>query len=438
MDKLKLSSIKIFMRKIFSNRLRATITIVLLLGSGFFGWQKLNAQTAKPQYQTAQAERGSLISSITASGSITAGNSVNITTGATGVVSNVYVKNGDSVIQGQKLADITLDQASQAKQASAWASYLSAKSNLDIAKAKINSLQAAGFKANQAFINDAVARGLATNDPTYIQQNALWLQAEADYKNQNGAVAASQAVLNSAWLAYSQISSIVTAPTSGTITNFTLVPGSVIASSVQPSTSSESSSASTSLGTISLEQSSLATTVNLSEIDVVNLKVGQKATLTLDAFPGKTFTGRVSAINTAGTVSSGVTTYPTTITIDSALSNIYPNMAVSATIITDVKNNALLIPSTAIQNNNGQSSVRVMRNGQNTSVPVEVGSSNDTQTEITSGINEGDTVITGQTGGTARRTGGTQGTSPFGAFGGGRGFGGGGAIFRGGGGGEGH
>lgn len=435
MNKLNFSSVKIFFRKLFGNRLRAGIIIILLLVVGFFSWQRLNAQTAKPQYQTAQAEKGSLITSITASGTITAGSIVNITTGATGVVTQIYVKNNDLVTAGQKLADITLDQASQAKQASAWASYLSAKSNLDNANAKINSLQAAEFKANQAFINDAAARGLASNDPTYIQQNALWLQSEADYKNQKGVVAASRAALNSAWMSYRQISSIVTAPTSGIISNFTLVPGSIIASSGQPSTSPESSSTSQSLGTISLEQNSLAATVNLSEIDVVNIKEWQKATLSLDAFPGKTFTGRVSAINTSGTVSSGVTTYPATITIDSALNNIYPNMAVSATIITDVKNNVLLVPSTAVQNNNGETSVRVMRNGVVTTVPVEVGASNDTQTEITSGINEGETVVTGQTGGNAGRTG-TQGTSPFGAFGGGnRGFGGGGLR---GGGGEGH
>lgn len=424
-------------KKLLRNRLRAGIVIIVLLVLGFFGWKRLNAQTAAPQYQTAQAEKGSLVTSITASGTITGGNSVNITTGSSGIVKQVFVKNGDTVTIGQKLAEITLDPSSQAKQASAWSNYLSAKNNVNAAKAKINSLQSAAFKANQKLINDAVMRGLAVTDPTYIQENADWLQADEDYKNQKGVIAQAQSALNSAWLTYSQISSLVTAPTEGTITNFSLVPGSTIAPAGQ--TGADGSSTPTSIGTISLEQNSLTTVVNLSEIDVINIKVGQKATLTLDAFPGKTFTGKVSAINTSGTVSSGVTTYPATITIDSALNNIYPNMAVSATIITDVKNNVLIVPSSAVQQNNGQSTVRVMKDGQVTSVPAETGASNDSQTEIISGINEGDTVVTGQTGRTASQNS-TQGTSPFGAFGARGGFGGAGG-FRGGGGaggGEGH
>jgi macrolide-specific efflux system membrane fusion protein len=97
-------------------------------------------------------------------------------------------------------------------------------------------------------------------------------------------------------------------------------------------------------------------------------------------------------------------------------------MAVNATIITDVENNVILVPSGAIQTSNGTSSVRVMKNGQPTSVQVEIGGSNDTQTKIISGISEGDTIVTGQTGGTTSKSTGTT-TSPFGntrgGFGGG-------------------
>ncbi len=418
-----------FIKKFLGNKWRLLGVVLIILALVFGGWKIFGQQSNKPQYQTAQAEKGTLVSSITASGTISTGNSVNITTQASGVIANVYVKSGDSVTQGQKIADITLNLASQQKQAAAWSSYLSAKNNLDAANAKINSLQAAEFKANQTFINDAVARGLATNDPTYIQENALWLQAEADYKNQQGVIIQTRAALSSAWLSYSQPSSIISAPISGVITNLNLTSGLPITAQ----TSSTGNEVSQTLGTITLEQGSLQAVVNLSEIDVPKINPGQKVTLTLDAFPGKTYTGKVATINTTGVVSSGVTTYPTTITLDTTENRIYPNMAVSATIITDVKNNALLIPSTAVQNSNGQSSVRVMRNGQVSLVPVEIGTSNDTQTEITSGINEGDIVVTGQTGGTTNRTGTQGGTSPFGAFGGGRGGFGGGGGFRGGG-----
>jgi macrolide-specific efflux system membrane fusion protein len=224
--------------------------------------------------------------------------------------------------------------------------------------------------------------------------------------------------VNAAWLSYQQNSATVIAPISGTITNLSLTPGTAV-SNTNPSSNSTTTN---SYGSIILDNSQVKVSVSVSEVDVTKIKVGQKATLTLDAFPEKTFTGHVDNINTTGTVSSGVTTYPTTISFDSAVPGIYPNMAVSATIITNVKSDVILVPTAALTTNNGSSTVRVLKNGQVQSVDVTIGDSNDTQTEITSGINEGDTVVTGQTSSTTTRSGGT-GNSIFsgtrGGFGGG-------------------
>lgn len=409
----KLSGIKTwFLKTSLRNKLLIIVAVSVALWFG--GSRVINTKAQQPQYQTAQAEKGTLITSTSASGTVSQGSSVSITTNAAGVVKDVYVKDGDTVSKGDKIADITLDTNSQQKQAAAWSSYLSAKNSLEAAQAKINSLQAAAFKANQTFMNDAVARDLTKDDPTYIQQNALWLQAEADYKNQAAVITQAQAAVNSAWLSYVQLSSTITAPMTGKVSGLTLSPGSSIATATS---GSEGSGSSQTIGTITAEEGTLQASVNLTEIDVVKVKPGQKATLTLDAFPDKTFTGKVATVNTNGSVSSGVTTYPTTIIFDSALDNIYPNMAVNATIITDIKDSVILVPSAAVQIASGQSTVRVMRNGQVTQVQVEVGGSNDTQTEITSGINEGDVVITGSASSTNGA--GSQGaTSPFGGFGG--------------------
>lgn len=412
------------------------IIVAIIIGIGWFSIPRiLGSQPQEPQYQTTQAEKGTLITSVSVSGTVSQGSNASITTSATGIVQEVYVQNGDTVSEGDPIALVKLDKSSLQQQTQAWASYLSAKNSLDSAKAKINSLQAAAFKANQTFINDAVARGLATNDPTYIQENALWLQAEADYNNQAGVIKQAEASLSSARLSYSQLSATITAPMSGVVSNLSITPGLTISggsstSTIGSNTNSNTGSSQT-VGTITLKDSTPQAVVNLTEIDVVKVKPGQKVTLTLDALPDKTFTGKVSAINTNGSVSSGVTTYPTTITFDTAVDTIYPNMAVNATIITDIKDNVILVPSAAVQTTNGQSVVRVMRNGQITQVPVEIGSSNDTQTEIISGVNVGDEVITGST--TPGGTGSQGGTSPFGGGGfGGRG--GGGAVIRGGGG----
>ncbi|MDO8657134.1 MAG: efflux RND transporter periplasmic adaptor subunit [Candidatus Levybacteria bacterium] len=404
---------------------KLVILSVILVVGWFGGSRILGRGQSQPQYQTAVTEKGTLITSVSASGTVSQGSSVNIVTNATGVVNNVYVKNGTAVSQGDKIADITLDISSQQKQQAAWSSYLSAKNSFSSAQAKINSLQSALFKANQAFIND---KGIANPsdqqkaDPKYIEENAEWLQAEADYKNQTAVIAQTQVAVSSAWLSYVQLSSTITAPYSGVVSGLTLTPGLSITGSSGTSASGSNGTninASSTLGTIILEQGKLQANVNLTEIDVVSVKTGQKVTLTLDAFPDKTFTGVVSAVNTGGIVSSSVTTYPATITFDTAVNNIYPNMSVNAKIIISIKNDAILVPSGAVQIASGESLVRVLKNGQVSSVPVEVGSSNDTQTEIISGIKEGDTVVSGVVNVSGNRPG-QNGASPFG----GRGFGG--------------
>lgn len=398
----------------------AILAVILIIG-WFGGSRILSQRQQQPQYQSAQAEKGTLINNVTASGQITTANNVNITIQASGVVKEVLIKNGETVTQGESVATLTLDQASQQKQAAAYASYLSAKNSLDSANAKTNSLQAALFKANQTFINGSVARGLATDDPVYIQENALWLQAEADYKQQQTVISAAKSSLTASSLNLSQLSSTITVPVSGVVKGLTITPGAIITVSSGSSTSTSTSQV---LGSIT-QPGSLQAQVNISEIDSVKVTEGQKVTMTLDAFPKLTFTGKVVSINTNGVTSSGVTSYPAVISFDTANDHIYPNMGVSAKIITNVKNDVVLVPSAAVQSGANASTVRVMKNGKVADVAVEVGDSNDTLTEIKSGISEGETVVTGTTNPAGSRTGVQGATSPFGALSGGRGFGGG-------------
>lgn len=407
---------------------RSLITKVILIAvvalGAWFGLRPIivGNNQSQIQYQTAQAEKGTLITSITGTGTISAGNGANITSSATGVVKEVNVQNGDYVHQGDPIATLALDQASLQKQTAAWANYLAAQNALNAAKSKMDSLQAALFEANQTFTKDAGTVNPTPDDPQYIIQRAKWLQAEADYTQQGNVIRQAEIALSSAWLSYAQTSAIITAPMSGTVASLTLSPGVSIAGSSSTSTSNSSSQT---FGSIVLDQSLPQATINLSEIDITKVNLGQKVNMKLDAFPNKTFTGRVSAINTTGTTSSGVTSYPVTIAFDTNVDKMYPNMAVSATIITNIKNDVLLVPSSAVQTTNGQSTVQVMRNGQPTDVDVEVGDSNDTQTQIISGLKEGDTVITGQTTDRATSTNGQNASSPFGGTGfGGRGIGG--------------
>lgn len=435
-DHFKSKINSIFQRFLKLSLIKKGLVAILILVTLFAGYKfTIGAKSKTPEYQTAQVEKGTLITSVTASGTVSSANSAEISTQATGIVKEVYVANEDIVSVGQTIAALALDQSSSQKAAAAYASYLSAVNSLNSAKSKMNSLQAALFTANQTFVKGkGSSSDPDTADPTYVIQRANWLQAEADYNNQQGVISAAEASLSSASLSLAQTSATITAPISGTISNLTLTPGLPVSggNSSSSSTNSTTTTASQSIGNIKLEGAGLQASVSLTEIDVTKVKVGQKVTMVLDAFSDKTFTGKVASIDTNGSVISGVTAYPAVIIFDTAPDNIYPNMAVTATIITDVKDNVLLVPSTAVQIANGQSYVREQRNGVVTQVNVETGESNDTQTEITSGATEGETIIIGTV---SNGTTSTSTTSPFGGsgiggFGGGAGRGGGNATFR--------
>ena len=99
-------------------------------------------------------------------------------------------------------------------------------------------------------------------------------------------------------------------------------------------------------------------------------------------------------MDSLGTLTSGVVTYNVTIGFDSLDSRIKPEMSVSAAIITDIKQDVILVPNSAVKTQSGSSYVQVLSGQTPQNVNVEVGLSNDTQTEIISGISVGDNVIT--------------------------------------------
>ncbi len=134
-------------------------------------------------------------------------------------------------------------------------------------------------------------------------------------------------------------------------------------------------------------------TLSLNEVDIAKIKMGQKATITFDAFPDLTISGEVIQIDTIGTTTQGVVTYNVSIAFDTQDERVKPGMSMSAAIITDVKQDVLLVPSGAVKSQGGTQYVQSLENGQPVSHQVEVGASNDTMTEIVSGLSEGDSII---------------------------------------------
>ncbi len=407
-----------------SKKQKAAVLIIVIALS-FLIWNNFNSSKNHTQYQTAQVTKGTLVVSLTEAGQVSVANKVSIVTQASGIVSNVYVKSGQEVFAGDKIADITLDTAGQQRQAQSYSSLLSAQNNLQSANAQIYTLQNTLFVANQKFVND---KGIANPtdqdklDPVYIEENATWLAAESNYKNQANVIAQAQASVNNAALSYQLTSGTITAPTNGVIGDLIITKGMQTTSS----NTTAGSSTNTSNQTIASIITGNATTVSVSvaEVDAPQIKVGQAATITFDALPNKTFTGKVMGMNTTGAVASGVTTYPTVIQLDDTTdASVLPNMSATANIITKVDDNVLLVPSAAVQTVGTASTVRVLKNGQLSTVPVQTGDTSNSQTVITSGLSEGQTVVTSIASASTTSTG----SSPFsgglrlGNFGGGGG-----------------
>jgi macrolide-specific efflux system membrane fusion protein len=406
-----------FLRNIFTRiknlgTIKKIILAIIVAVVIFFIYRSLTSSQNKTQYQTAQVTKGTLVVSLTEAGQVSVANKVSIVTQASGIVSNVYVKSGQTISAGDKIADVTLDTAGQQRQAQAYSSLLSAQNNLQSANTQLYTLQNQEFVANQKFINDkGIPNPTDTDklDPVYIEENASWLAAEAAYKNQSNVIAGSQANLNNASLTYQLTSGTIVAPTSGVIGDLIITNGIQIGSSNTTAGSSTNTS-NQAIASI-ITGNPTAVSVSVAEVDAPQIKIGQAATMTFDALPNKTFTGKVMGINTTGAVTSGVTTYPTVIQLDESENDIFPNMSATANIITKVDDNVLLVPSAAVQTVGTTSTVRVLKNGQISTVSVQVGDTSDSQTVITSGLSEGDTVVTSaiSTGTTSTTT-----TSPFG------------------------
>ena len=449
-------------RAFLTKKILVVLLIAGVLTGGLAAYGTLGKKN-RIQYQTAKAERGMIVSTVTASGQVLDLDVVEVTTQATGIVKELFVKEGDTVRAGDRLLTLELDKEGMMAKEKAWAAYLGARADLDAAEQ--NALSAQGSvkaaeieleNAKQAKLAlekelklaeasliaaqhewDKIQSGSGTSEAQRRQkelalqaaQEALTL-AQRKYKNADNSIekaalelsiakqragsgsdTVSKAAANVtvAWAAYEATLPVITAPVSGKIVSLNVVAGAAIKGS---SSGGGSSTASTSPGykvaSILIGNLRLAS-FNVSEVDVVKVKVGQKATITVDALPGRTFTGKVVGIDRTGTVESGVTSYPVTVQFDTPSDEVLPQMAANASIITDTKDNALLIPASAVKTVQGETVVTVLRSGRVEQRPVVLGLSSGTQVEVVSGLSEGEEVVV------STLSGGQQGAgSPFG------------------------
>jgi len=188
-------------------------------------------------------------------------------------------------------------------------------------------------------------------------------------------------------------------------------------------------------------------TVSLNEVDVAKIKLANRATLTFDAVENLTLTGEVVEIDAVGAVSQGVVSYSIKIAFDTQDDRIKPGMTVNTSIVSDIRQDTLSVPASAVRTISGATYVQVFDPPLSTEavaqagtqgvlsdtapqqIQVEIGISDDVNTEIISGLVEGQQIVvrTASSGSTQTTT--TQSApSLFGGGGGTRGAGGGGTF----------
>lgn len=141
--------------------------------------------------------------------------------------------------------------------------------------------------------------------------------------------------------------------------------------------------------------SALELTINVAEVDIPKVQLGQPAQITIDALPDRTFNGVVSRIAPSSTSDGGVVNYPVTIRLHNLnLVGVRPGMTAVATIANEQAKPGWLVPTNALQEFEGETSVTVVRNGQRTQIKVTKGTSQGEWTEVqSSDLKAGDQVV---------------------------------------------
>lgn len=285
---------------------------IIALGAIWFFF--IREKEIKIQLETVKPEMGEISNSITATGTIQPVDTVAVGTQVSGIIKNIYVDFNSTVKKGQLLATLDPDllqfQSEQIK-----ANLQNAKSNLAYNEININ-------RQSQLYKVGAISKAdydLATN-----QYNAA--------KAQVGTVTAQLSTANKN-LSLTNIYS----PIDGTVLNRNVSEGQTVASSFSTPT----------LFSIAKDLTKMRVRASVDEADIGNVKVGQKATFTVDAFPDETFNGEVSEVRLHPTVSSNVVNYTTIINADNSGLKLKPGMTANITIYTQVLENVMKIPTAA-------------------------------------------------------------------------------------------
>ncbi len=332
------------------------LLLALLAGGGWWWWSRSSG--AAVQYRSATIERGNLQATVSASGAVNPVTQVSVGTQVSGQVRDVFVDFNSEVKAGQLIAQIdpqTLEyrlnssladlDAANAAVAIAQANAASARANVsrartDLAEAQRShernlSLVAQGFIAQSEA--DRTRAALASAQESLKAVEALVGVSEAQIASARANVKQREAAVSQARVDLSRTR--ITSPVDGIVIKRTVERGQTVAASLQAPE----------LFVIAQNLSEMQVDASIDEADVGRIKPGQKATFTVDAFPGRTFEGQVRQVRKAATNVSNVITYIAVVGFANGDSRLLPGMTANVRVVTDQRENVLKVPNAALR-----------------------------------------------------------------------------------------
>lgn len=398
-----------------SKRKRWALGFITVAIIAAVSWWMGNKDEA-PRYLTEAVKQGVLQVEVTANGTLEAEQEVTIGSELSGIVEKVFVDVNDTIKEGQVL--IELDTAKL-------------KASVEKAKAALASAQAAQKEA-QATLNEANAKYKRLLNVRKLSGGKTPAQTELD--EQAAVVARSQASVDTAaaqiQTAQAELETAQTDLTKAYISS--PIDGVVLARSVEPGYAVAASLQAVELLTLASDLKTLDLEIDVDEADVSVVKPGQKATFTVSAYPNKNFPATLTKVAYGPTESeTNVVTYTAYLKVTNNELLLRPGMTATARIVTEQRQNALLVPNTALRfapsvskgsgsavdtlmmgpprssnkvskevggvTTQRKNTVWVLRSGSAQEIDIITGASDGTYTEVISrDLKEGDLVITSQ------------------------------------------
>jgi HlyD family secretion protein len=400
------------------------LLIVIIVASTFIFVRRANAGTAS-QFQTAAIERGNLTTSIGSTGTVRAKQSATLIWQAAGTVDTINVKAGDNIPSGfvmaylsktslpqsvimaeadlvdaQKAldellssdtaraqAEIDLEVAQEAYQrAENYLKYLQTSRRVPQAETRVFLQQRRwGWEytsKTKPFKGPAPAEWIADAETDLALKRSQLEDAQREFDRLNNGnredIAAAQARVDAAQATLNLAR--VISPFAGTVTESSPLPGDLV------------SAGATAFRLDDL--TSLLVDVEVSEVDINSIEIGQPVTLSFDAVLGKEYHGKVLKVAQTGTSVQGVVNFKVTVEMIDADEDVKPGMTAAVTITIEEIQDVLLVPNRATRLVDGSRVVYLLVDGQPVQKEVSLGASSDTMSVLVDGdVNEGDIII---------------------------------------------